>query len=178
MCDALDAVLLALRGDTVGTLEVAGGTIFNEIQLWAPGNPADASDASDDASSRPDPWAILRGHDGSVMRVTWASDFEDEAAAAGARLGAFRQLVFSTSDEVAGAGVGRPPRPRDAPYAPAPPTIVAPPATAYGHAARVWDCRPVGRAAGGASAPLLVTAGEDPNAARLWARRADTGSPP
>ena len=168
---------LALRGDTAGALEVAGGTIFNEIQLWAPGLGEDASDASDDASSRPDPWAILRGHDGSVMRVTWASDFEDEAAAAAARHGAGGDLVFSTSDDRTARAWAVPPRPRDAPSAPpAPPTIVAPLATAYGHAARVWDCRPVGRAAGGASAPLLVTAGED-CAARLWARRADTGVP-
>ena len=109
---------LALRGDTAGALEVAGGTIFNEIQLWAPGLGEDASDASDDASSRPDPWAILRGHDGSVMRVTWASDFEDEAAAAAARLGAGGDLVFSTSDDRTARAWAVPPRPRDAPSAP------------------------------------------------------------
>ena len=84
---------LALRGSRMADLRVAGGTIFNEVQLWAPGaadaavsrKTEGASEAtSGDGVRRPPPFAILRGHEGSIMRVSWSRD--------GTR-------VFSTSDD-------------------------------------------------------------------------------
>jgi len=85
---------LALRGDSMATLQVAGGTIFNEVQLWAPGADkrevmtGDVPTTDDDTNTRdekrPNPWCILRGHEGSIMRVGWSCD--------GTR-------VFTTSDD-------------------------------------------------------------------------------
>ena len=162
---------LALRGSRMADLRVAGGTIFNEVQLWAPDGPSVAAPArsvnssearTDDGDEfrRPAPFAILRGHEGSIMRVSWSRD--------GTR-------VFSTSDD----RTARTWRVADrAPDDEAPATEAEDTASAtkkrarggavlYGHGGRVWDCQPV-RAG---SRHLLVTAGED-CAVRLWE---DTG---
>ena len=140
---------LALRGSTMADLEVAGGTIFNEIQLWALADAAPSrSSASDDDFSggdddRPNPWAVLRGHEGSIMRVSWS---EDGAS------------VYSTSDDrtarvwAAPARGGRETR-----------FMNGARVTTFGHTARVWDCQ----LATAGRRPLLVTAGEDCTV-RLW----------
>lgn len=153
---------LALRGSTMADLEVAGGTIFNEVQLWAPrdapprpdpdpaSDPASDPDLADAERRRPAPWAILRGHEGSIMRVTWADD--------GAH-------VFSTSDDRTARAWSTPPRDRGARDAP---VVVAARLVAFGHTARVWDCR----AANAGKRPLLITAGEDCTV-RLWDAPAD-----
>ena len=77
---------LALRGASMDDLEVAAGTIFNQIQLWTPRDAKDcrAGELGILDSRRPLPWAVLNGHSGSIMRVCWAHD--------GAS-------VFSTSDD-------------------------------------------------------------------------------
>ena len=147
---------LALRGSTMADLAVAGGTIFNEVQLWAPSDapprpdPDPDPDLADAEGRRPAPWAILRGHEGSIMRVTWAED--------GAH-------VFSTSDDRTARAWSVPTRDLHARDAPA---IVAARLVAFGHTARVWDCR----AANAGERPLLVTAGEDCTV-RLWDAPAD-----
>ena len=149
---------LALRGSTMADLAVAGGTIFNEVQLWAPSDapprpdpdPDPDLELADAEGRRPAPWAILRGHEGSILRVTWAED--------GAH-------VFSTSDDRTARTWSVPTRDvrgRDAP------AIVAARLVAFGHTARVWDCR----AANAGERPLLVTAGEDCTV-RLWDAPAD-----
>ena len=154
---------LALRGSRWEDLRVAGGTIFNEVQLWAPAD-ADAGAAepnetksaihpetsSVEARARPAPFAILRGHEGSIMRVSWSED--------GTR-------VLSTSDDRTartwrvpdGDGKKKEEEPAESD---ARAFLVR---TLYGHGGRVWDCQP----ARAGSRRLLVTAGED-CAVRLW----------
>ena len=154
---------LALRGSRWEDLRVAGGTIFNEVQLWAPAD-ADAGAAepnetksaihpetsSVEARARPAPFAILRGHEGSIMRVSWSED--------GTR-------VLSTSDDRTartwrvpdGDGKKKKEEPAESD---ARAFLVR---TLYGHGGRVWDCQP----ARAGSRRLLVTAGED-CAVRLW----------
>ena len=153
---------LALRGSRWEDLRVAGGTIFNEVQLWAPADAdAGAAEPNDEihpetssgearAFSRPAPFAILRGHEGSIMRVSWSED--------GTR-------VLSTSDDRT-ARTWRVPdgdqkkKEESEKDAPRRAFLVR---TLYGHGGRVWDCQP----ARAGSRRLLVTAGED-CAVRLW----------
>ena len=144
---------LALHGDTMGTLRVAGGTIFNEVQLWMPGEAVgnggiDAMNDSDENQTRPNPFAILAGHEGSIMRVAWSED--------GAR-------VLSTSDDRTARGwdvtqVSKIEKPYDDIT-----IVTSAPFVAYGHGGRVWDCQKL--IAG--KRKLLVTACED-CAVRLW----------
>jgi hypothetical protein len=135
-------------------LEVAGGTIFNEVQLWAPGGGGDSGGEGGEGV-RPEPWAVLRGHEGSIMRVSWAAD--------GAH-------VYSTSDDRTARVWRTPPRRRGAPQSEAGAEaeaatqyVTGARVTAFGHTARVWDCQlaTTGRR------PLLATAGEDCTV-RLW----------
>ena len=158
---------LALRGSRMADLRVAGGTIFNEVQLWAPGaadaavsrKTEGASEAtSGDGVRRPPPFAILRGHEGSIMRVSWSRD--------GTR-------VFSTSDDrtartwrVTDRDADRDADPGgEAAATAATGTEIRARADSvlYGHGGRVWDCQP----ARAGQRRLLVTAGED-CAVRLW----------
>ena len=158
---------LALRGSRMADLRVAGGTIFNEVQLWAPGaadaavsrKTEGASEAtSSDGVRRPPPFAILRGHEGSIMRVSWSRD--------GTR-------VFSTSDDRTArtwrvtdrdADRGGDPGGEAAATAATGTEIRArADSVLYGHGGRVWDCQP----ARAGQRRLLVTAGED-CAVRLW----------
>ena len=158
---------LALRGSRMADLRVAGGTIFNEVQLWAPGaadaavsrKTEGASEAtSGDGVRRPPPFAILRGHEGSIMRVSWSRD--------GTR-------VFSTSDDRTArtwrvtdrdADRGGDPGGEAAATAATGTEIRArADSVLYGHGGRVWDCQP----ARAGQRRLLVTAGED-CAVRLW----------
>jgi hypothetical protein len=154
---------LALRGSRMADLRVAGGTIFNEVQLWAPGaadaavsrKTEGASEAtSSDGVRRPPPFAILRGHEGSIMRVSWSRD--------GTR-------VFSTSDDrtartwrVTDRG-GDPGGEAAATAATGTEIRARADSVLYGHGGRVWDCQP----ARAGQRRLLVTAGED-CAVRLW----------
>lgn len=154
---------LALRGSRMADLRVAGGTIFNEVQLWAPGaadaavsrKTEGASEAtSGDGVRRPPPFAILRGHEGSIMRVSWSRD--------GTR-------VFSTSDDRTARTWRVTDRDADpggeAAATAATGTEIRARADSvlYGHGGRVWDCQP----ARAGQRRLLVTAGED-CAVRLW----------
>ena len=86
MRQALYALLSRSYGAPDQRLEVAAGTIFNQIQLWAPRDAKDcrAGELGILDSRRSLPWAVLNGHGGSIMRVCWAHD--------GAS-------VFSTSDD-------------------------------------------------------------------------------
>ena len=146
---------LALRGSTMADLAVAGGTIFNEVQLWAPSDapprpdPDPDPDLADAEGRRPAPWAILRGHEGSRARHVG---------------GGRRARVFhlGRSNRRAWSVPTRDLHARDAP------AIVAARLVAFGHTARVWDCR----AANAGERPLLVTAGEDCTV-RLWDAPAD-----
>ena len=163
---------LALRGSRMSDLRVAGGTIFNEVQLWAPGAAVAGKERAEDECAsaspeteeteetgdgddirRPPPFAILRGHEGSIMRVSWSLD--------GTR-------VFSTSDDrtartwrVANAVDLESEAPGAS--ATAAETRARADTVLYGHGGRVWDCQP----ARAGSRRLLVTAGED-CAVRLW----------
>ena len=168
---------LALRGSSMADLEVAGGTIFNEVQLWAPGACEGEGSDTDGRSKgkgkgkgkgevdRPEPWAVLRGHEGSIMRVSWAAD--------GAH-------VYSTSDDRTARVWVTPPRhrppgtremlgevPRKAVAATttgeATQYVTGARVTVFGHTARVWDCQ----LAMAGRRPLLATAGEDCTV-RLW----------
>ena len=168
---------LALRGSRMSDLRVAGGTIFNEVQLWAPGAAVAGKERAEDECAsaspeteeteetgdgddirRPPPFAILRGHEGSIMRVSWSRD--------GTR-------VFSTSDDRTArtwrvndrdADRGGDPGGEAAATAATGTEIRArADSVLYGHGGRVWDCQP----ARAGQRRLLVTAGED-CAVRLW----------
>ena len=144
---------LALRGASINDLEVAAGTIFNQIQLWAPRDAKDcrAGELGILDSRRPLPWAVLNGHSGSIMRVCWAHD--------GAS-------VFSTSDD----------RTARVWIVPARRILTSPVVfpgngiqsfggnlSLRGHMGRVWDCHMVTME----TSTILVTAGEDCTV-RLW----------
>ena len=145
---------LALRGDSMNELEVAGGTIFNQIQLWTPRDAEDCRSVGLGLSNsrRPLPWAVLNGHRGSVMRVRWA------------RHGA---SIFSTSDDRTARVWTVPPRrlktlPTDFPDNHTH-NIFGGALSLRGHVGRVWDCHLVTLEV----CTLLVTAGEDCTV-RLW----------
>ncbi len=146
---------LALYGSSMDDLKVAGGTIFNEIQLWAPSDARNIGMHVERvclAKERPKPWAALSGHEGSILRVRWASDGGH---------------VFSTSDDRT-ARIWRVPsrHKRDLDSNGTTPGInknLGGVVTLYGHSSRVWDLHVTSLS----KKTLVVTAGEDCTV-RLW----------
>ena len=146
---------LALHGTSLADLVVAGGTIFNSVQLWAVGMGTSGPITGNFPVQEAEPWTVLCGHEGSVMRVSWAPD--------GAH-------VFSTSEDRTARMWTVPPRIKTQrslhtrKLSTTSPTI-----TFFGHTARVWDCQFV--AVGYRS--ILATVGEDCTV-RLWDVPEDT----
>ena len=145
---------LALRGSTMADLAVAGGTIFNEVQLWAP------SDAPPRPDPDPDP-DLADAEDDARRPGRYSADTREVSCASRGRRTA-RTCFPPRTIEPRARGPSRPATyTRDA-------AIVAARLVAFGHTARVWDCR----AANAGERPLLVTAGEDCTV-RLWDAPAD-----
>ena len=136
---------LALRGSRMADLRVAGGTIFNEVQLWAPGaadaavsrKTEGASEAtSGDGVRRPPPFAILRGHEGSIMRVSWSRDGTRVFSTSDDRTARTWRVTDRDADRDADPAARRR-RPRRLGEIRARADSVL-----YGHGGRVWDCQP------------------------------------
>lgn len=147
---------LALYGPSIEMLKVASGTIFNQIQLWSPNDaPAFGVHIENNAGGRPKPWAVLSGHEGSILRVRWGSDGGN---------------VFSTSDDrtarvwyVPSRHHQDPALDRTAGNFTSSAKNMAVGITLCGHSSRVWDVHVTTLK----NKTLLVTAGEDCTV-RLW----------
>jgi len=175
---------LALRGSSMAGLEVASGTIFNEVQLWAPGGaqhrvpPAAAAgavggsgggegddnvDRDGNGIDRPEPWAVLRGHEGSIMRVNWSADGKQVYSTSDDRTARIWPIPprHNGDDNGGGGGIGGG---GDGDVSCATTYVSGAAVTMFGHTGRVWDCQ----LAMAGRRTLFATAGEDCTV-RLWA---------
>ena len=134
---------LALRGTSMANLEVVGGTIFNEVQVWKI-----QAETPSHTVYQLEPFAVFRGHEGSIMRVSWASRGNE---------------IYSTSDDRTACIWAVPDRPFISGTMAKPVCIGGAQVTVFGHTARVWDCKLMKVA----NRSLMFTAGEDCTV-RIW----------
>ena len=145
--------LLPHEGDAKNDVTVAAGTIFHDVLLWRTGSCLSeglACDGTGTPLSCP-PLARLRGHLGSIYRVLWV---EDSCGRKGRRL-------VTASDDRSGRVWER----RDSGRSCESIGLWECRCSAFGHAARVWDCAQVDVGEDGVQA--LVTASEDCSC-RVW----------
>ncbi|KAJ6686773.1 WD REPEAT PROTEIN [Salix purpurea] len=153
---------MRLWGDSLETLRIASGTIFNEIIVWkvVPVEPQlgglpSTSLLEDDmhlSCSSPDSFQLrfqqhksahmcrLVGHEGSIFRLAWSSDGSKLVSVSDDR----SARIWAVSDELKDSDNGE--------------EEVAGPVL-FGHNARVWDCC--------ICDSVIVTAGEDCTC-RVW----------
>ncbi|KAG1326107.1 WD repeat-containing protein 6 [Cocos nucifera] len=154
---------MRMWGDSMKTLRVASGTIFNEIIIWKliPHAPLPFSKSAKESYNHsllgytktwlPDQQYMamhlsrLTGHEGSIFRITWSADGSKLMSVSDDR----SARVWMVSDQRQDSGdLGE-----------IPDHYIAANLTLFGHNARIWDCY--------ISDSIVITAGEDCTC-RLW----------
>lgn len=143
---------MRLWGNNLKSLQIASGTIFNEIIIWtvtsqtSPVNDHTRSDiffsdSSDHHGLQYNAVHIctLAGHEGSIFRIMWSSDGSKLISASDDRSARIWAIKDKQDDSVGRKEVLA--------------TVL------FGHSARIWDCC--------ISDSLIVTAGEDCSC-RVW----------
>ncbi|WCJ22639.1 Transducin family protein / WD-40 repeat family protein [Euphorbia peplus] len=144
---------MRLWGDNLEGLQIASGTIYNQILIWkiVPQHGTSASSLEEDEvhrnSSFPNSFQLhkavhisrLIGHEGSIFRIVWSPDGSKLVSVSDDRSARIWVVEVEQSDSCNGEeGTG---------------------SVLFGHAARVWDCCMFGS--------LIMTAGEDCTC-RVW----------
>ncbi|XP_038979942.1 uncharacterized protein LOC103721829 isoform X2 [Phoenix dactylifera] len=153
---------MRMWGDSMKTLRVASGTIFNEIIIWKliPRAPLplskSAKESYNPSVSGTKSWphdqqymalhlSRLTGHEGSIFRITWSADGS--------------KLVSVSDDRSARVWILSDQRQDFGDLGEIPGYHVAASLTLFGHSARIWDCY--------ISDSIVITAGEDCTC-RVW----------
>ncbi|XP_029118842.1 uncharacterized protein [Elaeis guineensis] len=154
---------MRMWGDSMKTLRVASGTIFNEIIIWKliPHAPLPLSKSAKESYNHsslghtktwlPDQQYMavhssrLTGHEGSIFRITWSADGS--------------KLMSVSDDRSARVWIVSDQRQDFGDLGEIPGHYVAANVTLFGHNARIWDCY--------ISDSIVITVGEDCTC-RLW----------